>query len=149
MDRLARMKRLIPLALLAAGCTAAPPASEVRSAIERVLTEQAEAWNRGDLDAFLKGYWNSAQTVFAGGDKVHRGFDAMAARYRKSYDTREKMGKLTFSALAFESVERDRAVVTGAWELEREKDRPGGVFTLLFRKFPEGWRIVHDHTSSR
>jgi beta-aspartyl-peptidase (threonine type) len=59
------------------------------------------------------------------------------------------MGALTFSNLKFESVEPDRAVVTGSWELQRANDRPGGVFTLIFRKFPEGWRIVHDHTSSR
>jgi beta-aspartyl-peptidase (threonine type) len=111
--------------------------------------DQAEAWNRGDLDRFLDGYWQSDQTVFAGGGDIHRGFDAMAARYRKAYDTREKMGKLTFANLTFEAIERDRAVVTGSWELQRATGTPGGVFTLIFRRLPEGWRIVHDHTSSR
>lgn len=120
-----------------------------QSRILKLLADQAEAWNRGDLDRFLDGYWRSDQTVFAGGGTVHRGFDAMAARYRKSYDTREKMGKLAFSNLTFESIERDRAVVTGSWELQRAADTPGGVFTLILRKLPEGWRIVHDHTSSR
>jgi beta-aspartyl-peptidase (threonine type) len=116
-----------------------------------VLALQAEAWNRGDLDAFLEGYWKSDRTVFAGGDKVHRGFQAMAERYRATYPTREKMGRLTFDNLAFEQLETDRAVLTGSWELEiaGAEKRPGGVFTLLWRRFPEGWKIVHDHTSSR
>ena len=139
------MTRLLPILMLAGCAVASPPNGDVL----KVLTDQAEAWNRGDLEAFLTGYWKSDQTVFAGGGDVHRGFDAMAARYRKSYDSRAKMGKLTFDHLTFESIEDGRVVVTGSWELQREKDRPGGVFTLIFRKFPEGWRIVHDHTSSR
>jgi beta-aspartyl-peptidase (threonine type) len=134
--------------LLLAGCSTFDPAPE-QSQVLKVLSDQAEAWNRGDLDRFLDGYWRSDQTVFAGGGNIHRGFDAMAARYRKTYDTREKMGTLTFDHLKFESIERDRAVVTGSWELQRAADKPGGVFTLILRKFPEGWRIVHDHTSSR
>ena len=134
--------------LLLGGCATIDAVPEP-SRILKVLADQADAWNRGDLEGFLLGYWHSDQTVFAGGGDVHRGFDAMAARYRKSYDTREKMGTLTFADLKFESIERDRAVVTGSWELQRATDKPGGVFTLVFRKLPEGWRIVHDHTSSR
>ena len=94
---------------------------------------------------------SSEKTVFAGGDKVHRGFQAMADRYRAAYPMREKMGRLTFSNLVFEQLEGDRTVVTGSWELEitGSEKRPGGVFTLLWRRFPDGWKIVHDHTSSR
>ena len=141
------MKRALPLLLLA-GCATFQPEPE-KARILKVLTDQADAWNRGDLESFLAGYWKSEDIVFAGGGDVHRGFDAMAARYRKTYGSREKMGTLTFSKLAFESIEPDRAVVTGAWELQRAADKPGGVFTLILRRFPEGWRIVHDHTSSR
>jgi len=138
------------LLLAVAGCATATVEAD-RSAILAVLAAQAEAWNRGDLDRFLDGYWRSDRTVFAGGGDVHRGFEAMAARYRKTYGTREKMGKLAFSNLSFESIEADRAVVTGSWELEiaGQEARPGGVFTLIFRRVPEGWRIVHDHTSTR
>jgi beta-aspartyl-peptidase (threonine type) len=139
------------LALLAlAGCASADR-SQDRAEIVSVLQSQAEAWNRGDLDAFLQGYWRSEQTVFAGAGQVHRGFDAMARRYREAYPTKEMMGRLTFSNLAFESIEPDRAVVTGSWELEvaGTDPQPGGVFTLLWRRFPEGWKIVHDHTSRR
>ena len=143
------VKKAVMLVFLA-GC-ATMDSGDQKSAIRAVLDAQAEAWNRGDLEAFLEGYAKAGTTVFAGGDRVHRGFDAMAERYRKSYATRERMGKLAFTGLSFESGEADRAVVTGGWELERAGDekKPGGVFTLIFRKLPEGWRIVHDHTSSR
>ena len=135
--------------LMSAGCASLDSDRE-RAAIVGVLNAQAEAWNRGDLESFLTGYWRSEETVFAGGDQVHRGWEAMAARYRTAYPTREKMGRLAFSKLTFEQLEADRAVVTGSWELTLEGSaaKPHGVFTLLWRRFPEGWKIVHDHTSS-
>jgi L-asparaginase / beta-aspartyl-peptidase len=145
--------RAVPLALsllAILGC-AAPDVAHDRQEILGVLSAQAAAWNRGDLAEFLEGYRRSDRTVFAGGDAVHRGFDAMAKRYRETYSSRSKMGRLTFSRLTFEQLEGDQAVVTGSWELElTDSDkRPGGVFTLIWRKFDEGWKIVHDHTSSR
>jgi beta-aspartyl-peptidase (threonine type) len=141
---------ILSLLAAAAGCATADPALDRRE-ILGVLGAQAEAWNRGDLDAFLSGYRPSEGTVFAGGDKVHRGFQAMERRYREAYPTKEKMGRLAFSNLAFEQLESGLAVVTGSWELEvaGTEKRPGGVFTLIWRRFDEGWRIVHDHTSSR
>lgn len=147
------MLRSIPVGLLVAaalGCSTPDLAGDRREILE-VLTAQADAWNRGDLDAFLTGYQRSDRTVFAGGDKIHRGFDAMAKRYRETYATPEKMGRLTFANLAFEQLDSDRAVVTGSWELEiaGTEKRPGGVFTLIWKRLEEGWKIVHDHTSSR
>jgi len=136
------------LALL--GCASSDLAQD-RKEILGVISAQAAAWNRGDLDEFLTGYHRSDRTVFAGGDTVHRGFDAMAKRYRSTYSSKAKMGRLTFSRLTFEQLEADQAVVTGSWELELDDSdkRPGGVFTLIWRRFEEGWKIVHDHTSSR
>lgn len=143
-------RRLVLVFLAASGC-ATPTPERDRREILQVLDAQAAAWNRGDLDAFLTGYRRSERTVFAGGGSVHRGFDAMAKRYRETYATREKMGRLTFANLAFEQLEGDRAVVTGSWDLEvaGSEKRPGGVFTLIWQRFDEGWKIVHDHTSSR
>ena len=143
-------RALVVLFLAAAGCSTSSPVRD-RLEIQAVLEAQADAWNRGDLDAFVDGYRRSEETVFAGGDKVHRGFDAMVRRYHETYPTREKMGKLTFSRVTFEQQDADRAVVTGSWELELAgtDKRPGGVFTLIWKKFGEGWKIVHDHTSSR
>jgi L-asparaginase / beta-aspartyl-peptidase len=144
--------KIVPtLSLLALlGCASGDHARD-RQEILGVISAQAAAWNRGDLDEFLTGYHRSDRTVFAGGDAVHRGFDAMAKRYRETYSSKAKMGRLTFARLAFEQLEGDRAVVTGSWELELEGSdkRPGGVFTLIWRRFEEGWKIVHDHTSSR
>ena len=125
-------------------CSTPDPCEDIKA----VLLEQNEAWNNGDLESFFKGYWKSDKVVFAGGGTVHRGYKAMTDRYRKGYPTRERMGKLTFSELKFESITRNQVVVTGRWQLERETDNPGGVFTLIFRKFTDGWKIVHDHTSS-
>lgn len=144
------MRRFLPLFLAVAGCATSPPAVD-RAEILAVLQMQADAWNRGDLEAFVDGYHRSEQTVFAGGDKVYRGFDAMVRRYREAYPTREKMGRLTFSRIAFEHQDADVAVMTGSWELELAgtDKRPGGVFTLIWRRFDGGWKIVHDHTSSR
>jgi beta-aspartyl-peptidase (threonine type) len=143
------VKRLLPL-LLALGCVPADRGADL-SEILGLLAEQQAAWNRGDLEAFVRYYWKSESTVFAGGGKVHRGFEATARRYREAYPTREKMGRLSFSDLSFEQLEDERAVVTGSWELAiaGQEKRPGGVFTLIWRRLPEGWRIVHDHTSTR
>jgi beta-aspartyl-peptidase (threonine type) len=121
--------------------------SKIRSDIRTVMDDQAAAWNRGDIDGFMRGYWNSPDLVFVSGANVTRGWQPTLDRYKKSYDSREKMGTLTFSDLEIDVVSNDAAVVLGSWSLARAKDQPGGKFTLIFRKFKGGWRIVHDHTS--
>lgn len=121
----------------------ADPEAEIRA----VLEAQVEAWNRGDVDAFMQGYWKSDKTKFVGSNGVLRGWQAVLDRYRRQYPDRQAMGRLTFSDLEIALLAQDAALVLGHWQLEREHDRPGGVFTLVFRKFPEGWRIIHDHTS--
>ena len=109
---------------------------------------QQEAWNRGDIDAFMEGYWRSDETVFVSGDEVTRGWQKVVDRYKKKYSDREKMGALTFSDVEISPLSADSAVALGAWKLKRAQDEPHGRFTLIFRRFPEGWRIVHDHTSA-
>jgi len=119
-----------------------------RNAIQAVLTAQQEAWNRGDINAFLLGYWHSPDLTFAGSNGIFRGWDAVQARYKKNYPGRSAMGTLDFSNLEFRFLGPDAALVLGHWHLKREKDELGGVFTLVFQRFPEGWRIIHDHTSA-
>jgi len=116
--------------------------------IESVLTAQCDAWNRGDIDAYMEGYWNSDSLLFTSGGSVRRGWKETLEKYKARYDTREKMGMLVFSGMEYHPTSPGSAWVFGRWRLERAGDRPGGVFTLVLRKFPEGWRIVHDHTSS-
>jgi ketosteroid isomerase-like protein len=116
--------------------------------IRRILDAQVAAWNRGDVDAFMNGYARSATTVFVSGDTVTRGWQMVRDRYKAKYSDGAKMGALTFSEVEITPVSVDAAVVLGRWELKRENDQPHGRFTLIFRRTPDGWRIVHDHTSS-
>ena len=116
--------------------------------IRSILRAQQDAWNRGDIDGFMNGYARSASTVFISEDSVRRGWETVRARYRRKYSDRAKMGTLSFSDIEINLLSSDAAVVLGRWRLERAKDRPHGCFTLIFRRLPEGWRIVHDHTSA-
>jgi ketosteroid isomerase-like protein len=118
--------------------------SEIRS----VLHMQQDAWNRGDIDRFMDGYAHSKDTVFISEDTVRRGWKTVRDRYREKYSDRTKMGLLTFSDLEIVSLSPDSVVALGRWKLQRANDRPHGRFTLIFRRLPEGWRIVHDHTSA-
>jgi ketosteroid isomerase-like protein len=119
-----------------------------REAIDVVLRAQQSAWNRADVDAFLEGYWYSPELTFSGSSGVARGWDAVLARYKKNYPDRAAMGQLSFSDFEFRFLGPDAALVLGKWHLQREKDELGGVFTLVWQRFPEGWKIIHDHTSA-
>src|ERR1700720_19177 len=134
---------LLPMAL-----AAGDPAKE-QAAVKKVLDDQVVAWNKGDLEAFMAGYWKSEKLSFFSGDKKTTGWQATFDRYRKRYQADGKeMGKLSFEELSIELLGDDHAVVRGRFRLKLEKDAPTGIFTLVVRKLPEGWRIVHDHTSS-
>ena len=116
--------------------------------IQSVLSAQQDAWNRGDIDAFMNGYAQSASTVFVSEDEVRRGWETVRDRYRIRYSDRAKMGTLSFSNIEVTMLSPDAAVVLGRWRLKRANDEPHGRFTLIFKRLPEGWRIVHDHTSA-
>ena len=119
-----------------------------RVAIQTVLSDQQAAWNRGDLDAFLEGYWHSPDVTFSGTGGTLRGWDAVLARYKKNYADRAALGQLQFSGLEFRFLGRDAALVLGHWHLTRTSGDIGGVFSLVWQRFPAGWRILHDHTSA-
>ncbi len=121
--------------------------AKIKSEIQKVLTEQTAAWNAGSIDGFMRGYWNSPDLVFVSGANVTKGWQPTIDRYKRKYDSRVKMGVLTFSDLEIDVLSKDSAVVLGSWALQRESDNPHGKFTLIFRKFKDGWKIVHDHTS--
>jgi ketosteroid isomerase-like protein len=122
--------------------------ARAEEAIRAVLDAQAAAWNRGDLEGYMDGYLRSNDTEFVGGDTITRGWQTVLERYRRNYDSREKMGVLTFSDLEITVLGKDAALVLGRWHLKRANDDPHGTFSLLFRKTKAGWRIVHDHSSS-
>lgn len=120
---------------------------KISAEIRRVMDAQTAAWNAGDIEGFMRGYWNSPDLVFVSGGNVTRGWQPTVNRYKKNYDSRAKMGTLAFSDLEIEVLSKDAAIVLGSWALAREADNPKGKFTLIFRRFKDGWKIVHDHTS--
>ena len=117
--------------------------------IRRVLDRQVEAWNRRDLDGFMRGYWRSERLSFFSGATKLVGWQATIDRYRQRYQGEGKeMGQLDFSELQIEMLGPRAAFVRGHWHLKLTNGDAGGIFTLVFRRFPDGWKIVHDHTSS-
>lgn len=122
------------------------PKEQIAVEVRAAMTAQQAAWNRGDIDTFTTTYDRDA--VFVSGDEITRGSQTILERYKKKYSDRAKMGTLTFSDLEITSLSDNAAVVLGRWSLKRAADEPHGRFTLIFRKTADGWRIVHDHTSS-
>ena len=139
--------------LLIAGVTFAPAAlgqSPVQeAAIRRVLQNQVQAWNRHDLEGFMAGYWNSPELTFFSGATETQGWQATLERYLKKYQAPDaEMGKLEMTGIQVEMLGPQAAFVRGRWHLTLSNDKqPHGLFTLIFREFPEGWRVVHDHSS--
>ena len=122
--------------------------SSDESQIRQLLQLQTDAWNRGDIDSFMAGYWKSDETAFVGANGITRGWQAVLDRYKKSYPDRKAMGQLSFSNLEVHVTCPDAAYAIGQFQLKRENDKPEGIFTLDFRKFSEGWRIILDHTTA-
>ena len=118
-----------------------------RAAILAVLTTQQNDWNKGDIRGFMAGYWNSSELTFAGTRGFTRGWQPVMERYEKNYGDKAAMGTLDFSELEIRQLGPDAALVLGKWHLQRQTGDVGGIFTLVFQKFPEGWRIIHDHTT--
>jgi ketosteroid isomerase-like protein len=139
----------VTLVLLAVSSVrAAPDAATVQSAIRAVLDQQVKDWNAGDIEKFMRGYDRSEKTRFASGGNITLGWQAVMDRYRRTYSDKAAMGTLTFSDLDITVASEESALAFGRWHLKREKDEPSGLFTLLFRKTADGWKIVHDHTSA-
>jgi len=130
-----------------AGSTTRP---NEKSEVDRVLRAQQDAWNHRDLEGFMDGYWKSAELTFFSGAQLTAGWQGALDRYRKTYQSDGKeMGTLEFAALQIEILAPDAAFVRGSWHLTMSDGKtPHGLFTLVFRKLPEGWKIVHDHTSA-
>jgi uncharacterized protein (TIGR02246 family) len=124
-------------------------AATPEDSIRQVLNDQVSAWNRGDVKSFMDGYENSPDTTFVGA-KITKGHAAVLERYIERYPTKEKMGTLTFSDIEIRMLGTDYASVIGHFHLDRTKPAGGeasGVFTLLFKKTADGWKIIQDHTS--
>jgi beta-aspartyl-peptidase (threonine type) len=135
--------------------TPAEQRAGLEEGIKHVLLSQVEAWNHGNLEGFMQGYWHSPDLTFFSGATVTRGWEPTLARYRQRYQAEGKeMGKLEFQDLNIDLLSRRSAVVTGKWQLTMsggktlDGKQPHGLFTLIFKRLPTGWKIVHDHTST-
>lgn len=113
-----------------------------------VLAEQQAAWNAGDIDGFMRGYWKSPELRFASGGSVTKGWQETRDRYHANYSDRSLMGELSFTDLSVSLLAENAAVVHGAWSLQRAEDQPSGLFTLIFEDIDGGWKIVSDTTTS-
>ena len=136
---------LLTLTLTASSGSQTPP----ETAIRHLLDQQTIDWNRGDVDAFMKGYEDSPDTTFVG-QTVQYGYATIRDRYKKLYTDPAAMGKLTFSHLVIRILDANYATATGNFHLERNTTGGGnadGIFSLLFKKEPQGWKIILDHSS--
>ena len=122
--------------------------NQEEAAIRQVLENQVAAWNRHDLESFMQGYWKSPELTFVAGAKVTRGWQPTLERYRNVYQAEgREMGKLEFSDLNVQTLGTDAALARGQFQLTMSDGKqPHGVFTLVLRKFSQGWQIIHDHT---
>lgn len=115
-------------------------------AILKVMKNQQIAWNNGDLRGFMQGYWKSEDLVFIGSNGITYGWETTLKNYQKGYPTKAKMGILTFTDMQVKKLGKKHALVIGKWHLERKNNNVGGIYTLTFRKFKNGWKIIADHT---
>jgi ketosteroid isomerase-like protein len=124
--------------------------AELEQSIKHVLVSQVEAWNKGNIEGFMQGYWNSPDLIFMSGANITKGWQPTLERYRRNYQQGgNEMGHLEFQDLTIDLLSRRAAVVTGKWALTMSTGKhPHGVFTLIFKHMPGGWKIVQDHTSS-
>lgn len=145
------------LAMTSPACTTNPNVDDPRLSVESaseedqilgVLADQQAAWNAGDIDGFMRGYWPSPDLRFASGGSVTKGWQETRDRYKTNYSDRSLMGSLSFDELYVTVLSDDAAIVHGAWALQRADDQPSGLFTLVFRKFDGTWKIVSDTTTS-
>lgn len=126
---------------------AATARSQEKEAILKVLHTQEQAWNEGSVDRFMEGYLQSDSLMFVGKSGPTYGYETVKANYKKNYPGKSGMGKLTFTIKKIELLSEDTAFVMGAFHLKRDQDEPKGHFTLIFKKFKDGWKIVSDHSS--
>jgi beta-aspartyl-peptidase (threonine type) len=123
------------------------PTGRPQQQIAGVLDAQVTAWNNGDLEGFMKGYWRSAKLSFFSGANRLSGWQETLDRYRQRYKSEgREMGQLEFSNLEIEMMGSRSAYVRGKWRLKMGTGEASGLFTLVFKRFSQGWRIVHDHT---
>lgn len=138
---------LLPALLFAISFWAQPTDNKDFQAVRQVLAVQQDAWNRGDIDAFMEYYWKSPDLQFIGSNGPTYGWQNTLERYKKTYSNRDLMGTLQFDILQVNQRSKKVITVLGKFTLKRKNDEPSGYFLLVFQKIKGEWLIVADHTS--
>lgn len=115
--------------------------------IRALLEKQRSGWNEGDITAYMQGYWKSDSLIFVGRIGPDYGWQKNLEVYQKFYPDKASMGYLTFDIKKIKMIDKKHAFVLGAWNIKTEKDEHKGYFTLLVRKFKDGWKVIVDHSS--
>ena len=115
--------------------------------IRDLLENQRSDWNKGDITAFMQGYWKSDSLLFVGQNGPTYGWQKTLKNYQKSYPDKATMGYLTFDIMKIKMIDKKHAYVLGAWNIKTEKEDPKGYFTLIVKKFKDGWKVISDHSS--
>lgn len=131
--------------LLLSRCSA--QSSDLEQQLIASVKQQEDAWNQGSLEGFMSAYWKSEKLTFSAGGTTTRGWQATLARYKRRYPDKATMGKLSFTELEFQPLGSEAALLLGRWRLERDQSVEGN-FSIVWRKLPSGWKIVHDHSST-
>ena len=134
------------IGLLAVACTSRPTIPDIEREIRRIMAEQTAAWNAGDFEGFMAGYWKSDRPTFQSGNTRRVGWQTLLDMYRTHY-AGDKRGTLTFSDIEVKVLSEDMVLVLGRWNVITADDEKEGLTTLIFRRLTEGWRIIHDHSS--
>lgn len=124
-----------------------PDIPKIKSEIQSVLNRQRASWNEKSIEGFMDDYWKSENFTFQSGNNRLHGWDALYSRYKKSY-TGENWGELDFTDIEIEVLTNDFAYVLGRWKLTYTDSVKEGLFTIIFKRMPGGWKIIHDHSSS-
>jgi len=128
------------------GCNSFDEKTEV-DAISQIMFQQQKAWNNGDLEGFMQGYWSNDSLVFIGSRGLTYGWETTLNNYKTSYPTKDKMGELKFTLKQVKVITKEDAFVIGKWELTRPGDHPEGHYTLFWKKIEGVWKIIADHSS--
>lgn len=140
------MKKIITLVTGIVCCTFAYAQND-EARIRAILDQQIIAWNKGNLDTFMQGYWNDDSLMFVGKTGVTYGYNNTLDRYRKNYSDKDAMGELSFDILHVNKIDDEYYLVIGKYTLRRKADKPEGHFTVLFKKMSGEWKIILDHSS--
>lgn len=139
--------KLVFLFLFAASLMFAQNISEEKNEIMKVLNLQETAWNKGDLEEYMSGYWHSDSLMFVGSKGIQFGWEKTLANYKKSYPDKKAMGELSFEIISLDVLSEESAFMLGKWFLKREIGNLSGHFTLLWKKISGEWKVVIDHSS--